>query len=168
MRWTMILACAVVVFTSAAWADSNDSANPAMLNMKENPTKVFPAELLQKRISGSVLLQFRLDEDGKPQNARVVLAEPKAAYESTALEFISHSRFSVPPEWVVSHPNRIFEFGIVFLVGQCQIKDLFPGITSVTFTAWPTLSAADMEKVLQQCEQQRDLQSTIDRQRLSE
>ncbi len=103
----------------------------------------YPSNLLRKGVSGYVLVQFRLDDDGKPRDARVVMGEPKGAFDRAVLLSVSNLRFDVPQEWIATHPNRILDFGYVFVIEGCVDKNLFPGISSVIVSVWRSREAGD-------------------------
>lgn len=109
-----------------------------------------------------MLFQFRLDEDGQAQDSKVLLSEPKGAFDSAALFFLSKLRFSVPPEWLSTHPNRVIDFGFLYAAGQCLLKDIFPGIESVTVVGWVDFPVGKEERMRRDCQRLRFLQSTMD------
>lgn len=96
----------------------------------------YPTAQLRKGISGYVLVQFRLDEDGIPQDPRVVMEQPKGTFASAVLQRLRRAKFEVPPEWVARNPGRLHELGYVFLVERCLEKDVFPGIEAVVIEVW--------------------------------
>jgi TonB family protein len=124
-----------------AAAEGDQSVTPAAAAADE-PNLIkpnfprYPRAMLRKGASGYVLVQFGLDEEGRPQDARVLLAHPKDGFEETVLKFLRKLRYEVPAEWAARHPNRIVELGFVFLINSCTEANLFPGVTSITVTAW--------------------------------
>ena len=76
----------------------------------------YPPEARDRGVAGFVLVQFYLPDDGKPVRPVAVLSEPVGLFEPSALEHLSKIRFSVPPEWVAAHPNRIVEVAFLYQV----------------------------------------------------
>jgi len=103
----------------------------------------YPPHLFRKGISGYVLVQFRLNDEGMPQDARVVMADPQGAFDSAVLQSVAKLRFEVPQEWVAAHPNRLLDFGYVFVIERCVDGDLFPGMTTVIVSAWRSREAGE-------------------------
>jgi TonB family protein len=95
----------------------------------------FTAEMLNKGQSGYVLLQFRLDDEGGTYDHRIVISDPKGAFDETVVSFArKRLRFKVPAEWVESHADRNYEMAFLFLIESCAKVDLFPGITTIITT----------------------------------
>jgi hypothetical protein len=86
-----------------------------------------------------VLVQFRLDDKGKPQDARVVFAEPKDTFERTVLADVIRLRFKVPPEWAATNPDRSLQLAYVFRIEGCTSisGEAFPGIDTVVVSTRP-------------------------------
>lgn len=93
----------------------------------------YPPLLRQRGVSGFVLVQFRLEDHGRPRDPRVVLAEPQGAFEDVVLKSMRRLRFNAPPEWALSYPNRIMEMVYIFLIENCAHADAkaFPGMDAL-------------------------------------
>lgn len=101
----------------------------------------YPPALVRQRTSGYLLMQFRLDDEGKPRDPRVLMEEPKGAFQRAVKQTLSRLRFSVPPDWAARHPDRLLDFGYVFVVDKCVgeglFDNLFPGIdTNMVVSVW--------------------------------
>jgi len=96
----------------------------------------YPSAQMRNGISGYVLVQFRLDEKGRPRDSRVLMTNPQGAFESAVLRHLWKVRYDVPPEWAARNPTRLLEIGYIFVFERCVDKNLFPGITSVVISVW--------------------------------
>ncbi|MEZ5565890.1 MAG: energy transducer TonB [Gammaproteobacteria bacterium] len=146
---TLLIACtgtAVGPVSTAALSDGD----PKLLNPRQINVGV-PRDALLRGISGDVLLQYRLDDKGKPQDIRVVLAEPKGVFEKHSIHLLSKMRYSLPPQWIADHPKRIREIAFVYMVNRCPPKDPFPGIAIVLMDSW--LNSPEVDKVREACEE---------------
>lgn len=141
MRWMILMTCSVLLmsFSGSAPAEQHEpdksGAEPKILNIRRI-SHSFPAAARRNNVSGDVLLQFRLDDKGKARDIRVVLAEPRNVFDEAAIRMVATMRFSLPPEWVASHPKRLLELAVVYLANRCGHGDPFPGIHTITMTAW--------------------------------
>lgn len=139
----------LAVVAGLAVAGGNQSAaareEPRLLNPRQVQPWV-PETAIRRRISGDVLVQFRLDDKGRTQGARVVLAEPKGVFEENTLRAVAKMRFSLPSEWIVDNPKRLVEMAFVFLVNRCGSGDAFPGIPTMIIRTAPAHSLSRLEQ----------------------
>ncbi|MDP2325254.1 MAG: energy transducer TonB [Gammaproteobacteria bacterium] len=162
MRRIITLACSAILIASVgpAFAAESNSAppnvKPVLLNLAQVVPR-YPEKLTKKGITGGVVLQFRLDEKGKPQDVKVLQADPKDTFEKHALYTVSKMRFSVPPEWLASHPDRVLDFGILYLVDRCLVEDNFPDVQFMTLIDWSVNSWRDANKMMDACAKERAL-----------
>lgn len=140
MRWVITAIRSALLISLAGTALAGDGkpalreGKPAILNLGAfRPTVPFTA--IRGHISGDVLVQFRLDDKGRAQDVRVVLAEPRGIFDKHALRAVAAMRFSLPPEWLASHPKRLLELAFVYLINRCMPGDPFPGIHTITVRA---------------------------------
>lgn len=170
VRWIVILACSTLLMacteleSTRVSTEAASDGQPKLLNPKKVPVGVPPADLLKsvsggvlKSVSGEVLLQFRLDNQGKPQDVRVVLAEPNGEFERHSRILVSKMRFSLPPEWVASHPKRIHEVAFVYRVNRCLPTNPFPGVDTIMMQAW--LRSPEIDKIKAACNKQGESSS---------
>lgn len=119
--------------------DKAEEAQPGSPNNAPRMTNpimpIYPSTLFRWGKQGYVVVQFRLDQDGKPQNARVVVSEPKGAFDRAVLNSLPRLRYTVPPEWAASHPDRLVEVGYVFVIEKCVSGNLFPGRDMIVVVA---------------------------------
>ncbi len=173
MRWLITLVCGFLLIgcTGAAVVPANNApapspshaaatdVEPQLLNHRAIMSRSLEPSS-RKFVNGDVLVQFRLDEKGRARDARVVLAEPKGAFEKHALYLVSMMRFSLPPEWVAGNQSRIFEFAFLYLMDQCQMRDPFPGVTTMTITGWSKInSTRNAYKMMDLCDEKRESSS---------
>jgi TonB family protein len=89
-------------------APTADPLEPEIIKPDSFPR--FPAAMLRKGQSGFVLLQLRLADDGSTYAHRIVLSDPKGAFDKTVVDIARKKlRFEVPIEWVEKHPDRNYE-----------------------------------------------------------
>lgn len=93
-----------VRFTLADTVDPASRARDA-----DQPDPIYPPALLAGRVEGYAEVEFERTADGQVRNARVILAMPRGAFESAALEAIRRWRIEAPPEGV-KRLTRRFEF----------------------------------------------------------
>ncbi|MEZ5562462.1 MAG: TonB family protein [Gammaproteobacteria bacterium] len=163
MRKIITLVCSTILIASvspAFTAEINSSLpayTPEILNFRQVMPPSVPDALSNDHVNGHVLLQFRLDENGKAQDAKVVLAQPKGAFEKNALYLVSKMRFSLPAEWIARQPDRILEYAIVYLHDSCPVSDQFPGIRTTVIYHFSANTGRDADKMMDACKQKRAL-----------
>ena len=76
----------------------------------------YPVKPRNAGVSGYVLIQFTLAEDGVPSEFVVVLSDPKGVFDQACLASARKFRYDVPSAWISANPARRHEHACVFKV----------------------------------------------------
>lgn len=100
MKKALILALSSLLLSACA-ATSNTAENHETISNREFADDVtlatinpyYPAQAAKKGIEGYVKLSFDVNEQGKPQNIKVIRAFPIGVFEQHAVEALSHRQY---------------------------------------------------------------------------
>lgn len=122
----------------------------------------YPRDASRQGIQGNVLMQFRLSDKGRPQDVKVLLAEPQGVFEQHAAKIASKLRFKVPADWAARHPNRIMDFGVQYVIDGCATREVFPGVYTITIYELSVSSTPAAYNLMAHCKQLRESGATTD------
>lgn len=95
--------------TRVRFALADTVAGTAAAAGDDGPQPAYPPDLLRERIEGYVEVEYRRDADGRPRDARVVLAMPRGAFEQAALAAVNEWR-GAPAAGEPRRETRRFDF----------------------------------------------------------
>ncbi len=75
---------------------------PIHLQAISTPAPRYPAEALRNGVSGSVQVEFTVDENGRVRNARIVQANPTRIFNNDTLSAVRRWRFEPPGRTITS------------------------------------------------------------------
>ena len=123
-------ACCSVLLVSALLSSSLARGDDGTTN---EPVKLFPAcknssredfypfEALRLHIQGRVVVEFLIDQRGKPAQVSVT-ESPGKALSTGALNFVRNLRCKLSDDWSQGVSNHRFRLGIYYVLVDCKLS----------------------------------------------
>jgi TonB family protein len=104
----------------------------------QQPAFNYPVDALRDRLTGKVLLQFRIDANGNVQSAQVIAADAAPILREAALNYLRRQTFLLSGASFDPTDPTPFRVTVIYCITRCPDVAPLPG--SITL-AWITGSA---------------------------
>lgn len=94
MLKSIVISCAMIL-SGFAVADQGVDKESAIIPASKTVSPQYPASAHRKGMSGYVLVNYSVDENGKARNITVVEEEPRRVFSKAAVRALKRSRFDV-------------------------------------------------------------------------
>lgn len=95
MLKSIVISCAMIISGFAMADQALDQESSNIIPASKTVSPQYPTAAHRKGMSGYVLLNYSVDENGKARNITVVEEEPRRVFSKAAMRALKRSRFDI-------------------------------------------------------------------------